>query len=94
MELKFKPKFWKDIQKLKGDRQVMSSLDKIFQNVEKAKTIDEINNIKELEKFIARFRIKLFLDKKRDYRIGIYIHKKTVWFTRILHRRKIYDEKW
>ena len=94
MEHRFKPKFWKDIQKVKNDRQLMSALNKIFTNVSEAASADEINNIKALEKFEARFRIKLFLDKKRDYRIGIYIHKKTVWFARFLHRRKIYEENW
>ena len=94
MEFRFKPKFWKDIHKVKHDKQVMSALDKIFKNVDKAEGTDEINNIKAFEKFEARFRIKLFLDKKRDYRIGVYIHKRTVWFARFLHRRKIYEENW
>lgn len=94
MDIRFKPKFWKDIQKVKHDKQVMSSLDKIFGNVDEAENPVEINNIKVLENFEARFRIKLFLDKKRDYRIGVYIHKKTVWFARFLHRRKIYEKNW
>ena len=94
MDIRFKPKFWKDIQKVKHDKQVMSLLDKIFRNVDEAENPSEINNIKALEKFEARFRIKLFLDKKRDYRIGISIHKKTVWFARFLHRRKIYEQNW
>ena len=94
MVLRFKPKFWKDIQKLKNDRQIMSALDKIFTNVEKADSTDAINNIKQLEKFEARFRIKLTLDKKRDYRAGLYIHKNIVWFARFLHRNKIYEKNW
>ncbi len=94
MVLKFKPKFWKDIQKLKTDRHIMSALDKIFINVEKANNPDTINNIKQLEKFESRFRIKLTLDKKRDYRAGLYIHKNTVWFVRFLPRNKIYENNW
>jgi hypothetical protein len=94
MQIKFKPKFWKDINRLKNDKEVMSALDKVFTNVEKANHLDEINNIKELEKFHARCRIKLVLDKKRDYRIGVYVHGRTVWFARILPRKKIYDENW
>ncbi|MBI3502929.1 MAG: hypothetical protein HY063_14150 [Bacteroidetes bacterium] len=94
MQSRFKPKFWKDINRVKNDREIMSALYKIFTNVENAESADEINNIKELEKFDARYRIKLSLDKKRDYRIGLYVHGKTVWFARFLHRNKIYDENW
>lgn len=94
MQGKFKPKFFKDIGKVKEDREIMTALYKVFVNVEKAEHVDEINNIKPLEKFDSRWRIKLFLDKKRDYRIGLYIHGKTVWFSRFLHRKKIYDENW
>ena len=94
MQFEFKPKFWKDIIRLKNDKEVMSALDKVFTNVEKATKHAEINNIKQLEKFNSRYRIRLTLDKKRDYRIGIYIHGKTVWFARFLHRKKIYEENW
>ena len=94
MLYKFKPKFWKDITRLKDDREIMMALHKIFLNVEKAKSINEINNIKQLEKFNARYRIKLKFDKKKDYRIGIYLHGKTLWFARFLNRNKIYEENW
>lgn len=94
MQSRFKPKFWKDINKVKIDKELMSALYKIFMNVDKAESLDEINNIKQLEKFDSRFRIKLSLDKKRDYRIGLYIHGRTVWFARFLHRKKIYEKNW
>jgi mRNA interferase RelE/StbE len=94
MQSRFKPKFWKDINKVKKDKQLMSALYKVFTNVENAENVNEINNIKQLEKFDARYRIKLFLDKKRDYRIGLYVHGKNVWFARFLRRKKIYDANW
>lgn len=94
MQIKFKPKFWKDINRVKNDKQIMAALYKVFTHVEKANGVNEINNIKQLEKFNARYRIKLMLDKKRDYRIGLYVHGKTVWFARFLHRNKIYDQNW
>jgi hypothetical protein len=78
MEIRFKPKFWKDIQSVSHDKQIMIALDRIFKNAEEAEKIEEIQNCKPLEKFRSRYRIKLFLDKKRDYRIGIYLHKKSV----------------
>ena len=94
MRVKFKPKFWKDINREKNDKELMSALYKVFSNVEKAETLAAINNIKQLEKFESRFRIKLFIDKKRDFRIGLYIHRKTVWFARFLHRKKVYEANW
>jgi len=94
METRFKPKFWKDIQKVKNDKEVVIALSKIFLQVENSKDINEINNIKKLIHYQSRFRIKLYFDKKRDYRIGLYIQGKTVWFARFLTRRKIYDENW
>ena len=94
MQIKFKPKYWKDINRVKNDREIMAALHKVFTHVEKANGVDEINAIKHLEKFNARYRIKLMLDKKRDYRIGLYLHGKTIWFARFLHRDKIYEENW
>lgn len=94
MELRFKPRFWKDINKVKNDKEVVTALGKIFNQVEKAKKTDEITNIVKLKKYESRFRIKLLFDKRRDYRIGLYIHGNTVWFARFLHRRKVYSENW
>ena len=94
MEIRFKPKFWKDIQKVKNDKEVVTALDKVFSNVEKAKTIQEINNIKKLDYYQTRFRIKIYFDKKRDFRIGLYIMGNTVWFAGFLPRKKIYEENW
>jgi len=94
METKFKPKFWRDIQKVKSDKEVVTALAKVFRQVENANNINEISNIKKLIQYQTRFRIKLFFDKKRDYRIGIYIQGTTVWFARFLPRRKIYQENW
>ena len=94
MELKFKPKFWRDINREKKDKELMSALDRIFTNVGRAASVNEINNIKSLEKFESRYRIKLFLDKKRDYRIGVYVRRNTVWFARLLPRKKVYEENW
>ena len=94
MRSKFKPKFWRDINKVKGDKELMVALYRVFLNVENAETVSGINNIKQLVKFKSRYRIKLSLDKKRNYRIGLYIHGSMVWFARLLHRSKIYDDNW
>lgn len=41
MQGKFKPKFFKDIGKVKEDRERMTALYKVFVNVEKAEHVDE-----------------------------------------------------
>ena len=94
MQSRFKPKFWRDIQKVKDDKELMSAVYRVFTNIENAETPRDIHNIKQLVKFKSRYRVKLSLDKKRDYRIGLYIHGRSVWFTRFLHRSKIYDKNW
>ena len=94
MQSRFKPKFWRDINKVKDDKELMAALYRVFTNVENAETVRDIHNIRQLVKFKSRYRIKLSLDKKRDYRIGLYIHGSMVWFARFLHRNKIYDENW
>jgi len=94
MVVRFKPKFWKDINKVKRDREVVAALGKIIKQVEKTKTTDEIANVKQLTKYKTRFRIKLQFDKRRDFRIGLYVRGNTVWFARFLHRRNIYEENW
>jgi len=94
MVVRFKPKFWRDINKVKKEREVVATLGKIIKQTEKSKTTHEIANFKQLTKYKTRCRIKLKLDKKRDFRIGLYVRGNTVWFTRFLHRRKIYEENW
>lgn len=94
MDVKFKPRFLKDLSPLKSDKELIFSLGKIIQQIEKARNISEIGNLKKLESFESRYRIKIYFDKKRDYRVGMYIKGKTVWFARLLHRRKIYNENW
>ncbi len=94
MEVRFKPRFHKDIERLKNDPEALTALAKVIQQVEKAASTKDIANLKKLVKFRTRFRIKLILDKKRDYRIGLYIRGNTVWFARLLPRKMIYDKNW
>ncbi|HNR18357.1 MAG TPA: hypothetical protein PKN75_01875 [Bacteroidia bacterium] len=94
MQFKFKSKFWRDIEAHKADKEIMRALNRVSINVEKVEKVSNINNIKQLEKFESRYRIKLLLDKKRDFRIGLYIHGNTLWFARFVSRKKIYDVNW
>ena len=63
MDVKFKPKFWSDIKKLKRNGEVLTLLGKIIRQAEKAASVDEISNFKQLTRYKARCRIKLVIDK-------------------------------
>ena len=92
MVLKFEKKFYRDLRKISDKELVASILPQIILNVKQAKNVYEINNLKQLEKYTVRYRIKIKLDEKRTYRIGLVIRGNVVWFVRLLHRRKIYKE--
>lgn len=94
MEVRFKPRFLKDIRELAADAELMAALDKVIVQVKAAETPSQIGNIKKLEEYSTRYRIRLTLDRRRDYRIGLYVRKTTVWFARMLHRRNIYRRTW
>jgi mRNA interferase RelE/StbE len=54
-------------------------------DVEKAKSLNEINNRRKLIGYPNYHRIKI-----GDFRIGICINDDTVYFVRFLHRKDIY----
>ena len=89
MELLSKPKFNRDISKIKN-KDVAMVLSAVMYNIKSAKNISNIHNLVKLEKYSVHYRIKIKLDKKRDYRLGMIIRGNKVWLERFLHRNKIY----
>lgn len=84
METKFREKFEKDIEDI-TNQDVLDDIAKVIENVEKAKQPKDIDNIRKIKGDKTAFRIKI-----GKYRIGIYLIKGTVEFTRVLPRDKIY----
>jgi mRNA-degrading endonuclease RelE of RelBE toxin-antitoxin system len=84
MKTKFREKFDKDIDDI-SVQDVLDNIADAIKNVEKALKPQEIKNLKKLKGDKTAFRIKI-----GRYRIGIYIIKDTVEFTRVLPRDKIY----
>ena len=84
MKVKFREKFEKDIENI-INQELLDDILHVIDNVKKAKTPQEIANIKKLKGGKTAFRIKI-----NKYRIGIYIIKDVVEFTRVLPRDKIY----
>jgi hypothetical protein len=94
MEARFKPRFLKDLKRVRKDAEVLTALAHIISQVKQADGIAEVANIKKLVRYRSRYRVKLHLDKRRDFRVGLYVKGNTVWFARLLHRRRIYEENW
>ncbi len=84
MEYKFRAAFLKDVSKL-DDKKVKQAIADVVQNVEESDSIKDLKNCKKMKDFQNAFRIRI-----GDYRIGIFIEKEVVEFTRVLHRKEVY----
>jgi mRNA interferase RelE/StbE len=84
VEIKFREKFEKDIEEI-ANQDVLDDIADVIENVETANQPQEIKNIKKMKGEKNAFRIKI-----NKYRIGIYIIKGIVEFTRVLPRDNIY----
>ena len=91
MNLEFDKRFLSDIKQV-HDKELRSRILKIIQNIKQAEDISSIDNLKKLEKYSVFYRIKIKLDAKRDYRIGMIIRGNKVWMIRCLPRPKIYRQ--
>lgn len=84
MKVIFLSKFSKDIDKIKLQA-VKDDIIATITEVENAKKLGDIKNLKKLAGFKTAYRIRI-----GEYRIGIYIVKDTVEFARIAHRKDVY----
>ena len=85
MKTEFKKSFTKDLKKKTQEKNLLTHVKEIIQAVERAESIHEINNFKELKAEGSYYRIRL-----GDYRIGLKIEEETVVFVRFLHRSEVY----
>jgi mRNA interferase RelE/StbE len=67
------------------DAGLLRRIQKMIEQVEAARTLHEIPNLKRLEAAGKYFRIRL-----GDYRVGFVFNHGAVTFVRCLHRREIY----
>ncbi|MBI2258156.1 MAG: type II toxin-antitoxin system RelE/ParE family toxin [Flavobacteriia bacterium] len=87
MKIKFDHSFNKKVDKLKS-KLVSNKLIKVIEQCEKAKSINEIPNIKKMVSYKSFYRIKI-----SDFRIGIeLIDYDTLLFITIAHRKDIYSK--
>ncbi|MBI3500778.1 MAG: type II toxin-antitoxin system RelE/ParE family toxin [Bacteroidetes bacterium] len=92
MDVKYKPKYSRDVRKIKSDSELSWALAAVLYNIRSAKNKGQINNLKKLDEYEVFYRIKIKLSHKKDYRLGIMIKGNKVWLLRFLKRRKIYEE--
>ena len=84
MQVEFRKTFKQDLKNLK-DGKVLKRIQKVVEEVELAKALSEIRNIKLLQGHEDFYRIRV-----GDYRIGLFVEGETVAFVRILHRKEVY----
>jgi mRNA interferase RelE/StbE len=87
MILVFKGSFRRDVSKI-NDHKVRVAILSAIENVKTAPGLSSINRMVKLRKYSVHYRIEL----EGNYRIGIIIRGDKVWFSRVLHRSKIYKE--
>lgn len=84
MNTVFKNSFLKELKKLKN-KSLKESVYNCILQVESAKNISEIRNLKKLSGYDIYYRIRV-----GDYRIGIKIENEVVYFVVLDHRKDIY----
>ena len=84
MRVEFLSRFNRDINRIRSSR-VRKYISKVITDVEQAKNLSSIRNVKKLAGHASAYRIRV-----GDYRIGIFVEKGTVQFARIVHRKDIY----
>jgi mRNA interferase RelE/StbE len=85
MNTEFRKSFSRDLKRRKRDKLFLNTVKEIIEEVEKAKSISEIRNLKQLKGNSEFYRIRF-----GNYRIGVKINGDIVIFIRALHRKDIY----
>jgi len=90
MELRFKPQFKRDYLKIKN-HEVKVLLAAHLKQIMQAETVSQTGQLSKLEKYESRYKIRITVDEKDDYRAGFEIKKNIIWAERILRRPSFYE---
>jgi len=85
MEVKYKPSFVKDFNKIKSKKEQEEIYKICFKDILEVKSISEIRNLKKIKGYDHYYRIR-----KGNYRIGFKYDGEEVVFMRVLRRSDIY----
>jgi mRNA interferase RelE/StbE len=84
LRAEFKSSFVRDLRKVK-DKELRDRIAEVIELVEKARGLQEIENMKKLRGGDYYYRIRV-----GDYRLGLIVERDTIIFVRCLHRRDVY----
>jgi len=90
MELRFRPKFRRDLLRIKGKPAANERVYAIIKQLKSAHNISEIPGHKPLDEYKTRFRIKIKISDREDYRLGFILKGSVIWMERILSRTDFY----
>ena len=85
MRVLFTKSFAKDLRNHKKNQILLQQIQKVIEQVERAETITELTNLKQIKAEGRYYRIRI-----GDYRLGLAIENDQITFVRVLHRREIY----
>ena len=80
----FTSRFSKDLDKITLSS-ISAGIAEVIEDVERARSLSEIKNVKKLKGFSNAYRIRI-----GDYRIGVTFENNIVKFARVAHRKEIY----
>jgi mRNA interferase RelE/StbE len=85
MNTEYLPTFIKDLKALRGNPTYQAIYRLAFEEIPNVENLSEIPNLIKLKGYGNAYRIRI-----GDYRVGFFIYKETIQFSRVLHRREIY----
>lgn len=86
MKVQFKESFLKELKKLQN-KKLKDSIYECIVQAENAGKLSEIKNLKKLKGYNIYYRIRI-----GDYRIGLKIEEKVIFFVVFEHRKDIYKD--
>jgi mRNA interferase RelE/StbE len=84
LRVEYKSSFVRDLKKVR-DRELKDRIRDAIELTERARSLQEIENIKKLRGGDRYYRIRV-----GDYRLGLLVEGDTITFVRCLHRRDVY----
>jgi mRNA interferase RelE/StbE len=88
MKIVIKPSLDRDVREIKN-KELKDTLWTKIQQIEKAKSIENITGMKLLRGYTTHYRIKV-ITENYSYRIGAIVRNDSIWLCRFLPRKKVY----
>lgn len=85
MRILFRKSLERDLERLRGQEQVLARLRQVIEQLEAAETLAEIANARRMQGWSSYYRVRI-----GDYRLGLKLEEDVVIVLRFLHRREIH----